>query len=944
MPNIRKVSPSVIFLVFAFLPLTWFKSGHLINHNDFVLPLDPIYIFKTHMYTWFPIYSYESAVSLTNLFPWDFYFAFFQAIGISLYYSERLLFMLLFALPGYFMYVLVREVLNKSYGEIAGVFAGLFYMMNLYTLQVRWSGVSLMANFGYAFLPLFFYFYYRGLKNKNWKTYGILGGLTSLLFASSASTPTYIVVVWLIIFLYFIVYTVVHFNKSKSFHTIRYTLYFISVYFLFNLWWILPTISTLPTHFSTTFVEGAGGGHTELSYLLENRIAQIVNVFRMLSHWGFFGAHYGDPYYYYADVYISPIFIFITILIPVTVIASLIIFPKNESITAFGVVCIVSLFLVKGTNPPMGEVYRWLFLNVPFFRIFRMQFDKFGIMLTFSYSILLGCTLGFVYDTVISRRKLTIFSLNKFYNKKRQYVSSICFIIMLLLIFVAYPFPFYTGDVIREETEILKGGHFSAPSYYEDAGNWVNQDQTHYKILLLPFRKEIGGGGSTFAYRWGYAGTEISKYYMHKPFVVNRQGPAVLNDNLYLNVIGLNKTEYATLWGLQNIRYILVSGDYDVSVWPTEVDSPEEILGVLNASNLTRKKSFGELHFYEIKNFSPKVYSPTKVFFFNNLSKIEQTEGAIDELDSMSMIAPEEEFNKRSFKGQQIRLRIEPRDIKATHGFFNNKGWKKMEVNSIPEMATYYKGVPNATISYSVYIPADGEYALNVTLREYISRGSLSYRVDDGDWSKPYMPPERSIEDKKVYGSHRLGESFFGKGNHTITFKNTLPIHGDGNQELVSFTLKHQNESIELKSIPKIPTSQWGLSLVKQVKLAEPPEISFEKKSPIKYKVDVESTRPYYLALLEGFDPGWQVYEGDVAWYNVIFMNPIQTHFKANLHANGWYTDKTGKHEVTLYFFPQVYFYIGLIISSLAILIGGIYFIGEIYLRGAGMQKQTKEK
>lgn len=127
-------------------------------------------------------------------------------------------------------------------------------------------------------------------------------------------------------------------------------------------------------------------------------------------------------------------------------------------------------------------------------------------------------------------------------------------------------------------------------------------------------------------------------------------------------------------------------------------------------------------------------------------------------------------------------------------------------------------------------------------------------------------------------------------------------------------------------------------------------EIIFQKINPTKYKVHVNASQPFFLVFSESYHYNWEVYidkpfkfnqiianhenvnvketehgniftPGDILY---LFIKPIdkKNHFIANGYANAWHIDpeEYGKGKdftVTLYYKPQSYFYIGLIISGL---------------------------
>lgn len=149
------------------------------------------------------------------------------------------------------------------------------------------------------------------------------------------------------------------------------------------------------------------------------------------------------------------------------------------------------------------------------------------------------------------------------------------------------------------------------------------------------------------------------------------------------------------------------------------------------------------------------------------------------------------------------------------------------------------------------------------------------------------------------------------------------------------------------------------------------PNLLIQKINPTKYKVKIEDAyEPFYLIFSESYHPGWQAYINTdtmqcnpmTTYENVnitecqpesIFFEikdltrlfeksiPEENHLVVNSYANAWYIDpqKLGTGEnfsITLYFKPQFYFYIGLIIS-------GLTFIGCIGYLLWNLQKKKNQ-
>jgi hypothetical protein len=85
------------------------------------------------------------------------------------------------------------------------------------------------------------------------------------------------------------------------------------------------------------------------------------------------------------------------------------------------------------------------------------------------------------------------------------------------------------------------------------------------------------------------------------------------------------------------------------------------------------------------------------------------------------------------------------------------------------------------------------------------------------------------------------------------------------------------------------------------------PIISYDPINPCKYTVHVEdSTAPFLLIFSESYDPMWKAYVEN----NEISPIPMYS------TVNGFYINKIGNFDVTIYFTGQTYANIGLEISA----------------------------
>jgi len=99
------------------------------------------------------------------------------------------------------------------------------------------------------------------------------------------------------------------------------------------------------------------------------------------------------------------------------------------------------------------------------------------------------------------------------------------------------------------------------------------------------------------------------------------------------------------------------------------------------------------------------------------------------------------------------------------------------------------------------------------------------------------------------------------------------------------------------------------------------PDISFRRKNPTNYLVNVKGAeKPYVLVFGEAFNPGWKVYLGQDRGLLNIFARPLgeDRHIEVNGYANAWFIDKVGNYDVSVVYWPQMLFKLGMTISTIS--------------------------
>jgi hypothetical protein len=104
----------------------------------------------------------------------------------------------------------------------------------------------------------------------------------------------------------------------------------------------------------------------------------------------------------------------------------------------------------------------------------------------------------------------------------------------------------------------------------------------------------------------------------------------------------------------------------------------------------------------------------------------------------------------------------------------------------------------------------------------------------------------------------------------------------------------------------------------------ETPVIVYWEINPTKYVIYVRNaSKPFFLVFSETYHKDWVIYiDGQSI--------PEVYHFIANGYANVWYINKLGDYIITLEFWPQRLFYIGVIISLITLSASLIFLLKNI--------------
>jgi len=549
---IRKVSsfwfrrwPLWLIFGLGLTPILWFKKGLFIAGGDDFELLNPGVFADFFRYVWNIKLTNVGGVILAipRLFPMVYFWKIFEFLGLSPVVIEKFWIVLLFLLPGLSMYYFVSQISKSSWSRLI---AASFYMFNLFVTVIGPGQTNIKLVL--TALPLMLVFFIKGLNSgrKGLFKYSSLVGLTSLICAGSNVNPPAVAVIPITLTAYLVYHLLVSRGKDLV-HGALFALSALISYVLLNFWWVANFLfNIIPEAVSVkkaaAFTALSTGGFTDF--------------FRLLGSWGWRSSHYNLPYYPYAHFYDEPLLLFLSFLIPFLVFLAVYLKPSDKNVIFFSLLALLGLFLSKGSAPPLGFIYQWLWEKIPGFWAFREPFSKFTPVVLFSYSFLLGATVEAVSERVEARLR-TRKSLVRIWLTN-LFPSTVLGVILV----VAYPL--LTGEVIwKYWNGSMRSFYAQVPGYWSEAQDWFNRSDKTGRVLLTP----KGGYGAAYNWEYGFSSAVPPAAILLINPILWPSIPVFPADRIVEDVYKLQNfkkgPEFVRLLSLLGVRYVLQENDLD---------------------------------------------------------------------------------------------------------------------------------------------------------------------------------------------------------------------------------------------------------------------------------------------------------------------------------------------------------------------------------------------
>lgn len=298
---------------------------------------------------------------------------FLEALLSQLHVPAALCMRLVWIFPGVLIcafstYALALDFFGR---RLAGIISALLAVSNTYIALIENGGQFTVAS-GYWLMPLALWLFYRGLRRLAPSRLALTALCLSVQVMYDLRS-TYLTLGVLLFFTVF--YALAQSSWRGAGRVVGYAvLQFVVagvVAVLIHSFWLLPG------KYSEHIALPAGYDSTDWVYRLS---------YMQLSHaFALFHPFWNQPTDHPYVASVDPLFFFLPLLIFAVFLRRRLTFVDLFLFT----VAFVAIFLVKGDNPPAGQIYGWLFSHLPGFNMYRDP-SKFYQPLGLAYALLLG--------------------------------------------------------------------------------------------------------------------------------------------------------------------------------------------------------------------------------------------------------------------------------------------------------------------------------------------------------------------------------------------------------------------------------------------------------------------------------------------------------------------------------------------------------------------------
>jgi len=409
----------------------------------------------------------------------------------------------------FFLKRIIFKNVNDAASNIGSFLGGLFYLLNLGTLQ-HFNVPLEMFLVQYAFLGWAFMFLTRFYQSGNRKDL-IWFSVITFLGAPQAHTPTlfYVYVMFLFIYLFIMILPDLLANKENRItkkNSLKRGLLIFGLTLLINSFWLFPNLYYGVVKGGEVPLSKIHHLFSEEAFLVNKKYGNIKDISilkNFLFDWGVYtnDDSYGSllkPWIVHLKApLVSVIGYFVAGLIFFGAVFSII--KRKKELFPWIIIGFVSIFFILNVNPPFGFLFVFFQENIPLFKeLFRFPFTKFSIFLIYVYALFLGYA-----------SSLIIKFLGRFFKK----LSGALVFIVISFCIIYFSLPAFEGNLINPAMRV------KIPDRYFEMFEYFDKDDRYGRVLHLPMHSFWGWVTYSWDGRVGYQGAGFLWFGIKQPLI-----------------------------------------------------------------------------------------------------------------------------------------------------------------------------------------------------------------------------------------------------------------------------------------------------------------------------------------------------------------------------------------------------------------------------------------
>lgn len=543
---------AIIAIIAGLIIFVWFKEGYILGvAEDGLTFYNLSHYLQTANYTWMEYPGLGSpSLSFIATKPTFIFLSYLQNIGVPGFLIQAGVMWFLLISSGIGIHLLVKELfpdLSMKY-ILLSVF---FYWFNPISLVDVWNRFLLNYTFFFALLPIGSYLYIKGLKSRRY-FWAFLLNVSIFFYSYAFSYIAFSILFWIWLFLITFSYALFDKNRKSKAFSLKYLLLTLVIFMIINSWWVLPLINlnfvggATPT--SQLFMKQNNLGTLQA---LSRKTGNLTDVFKLIN-----ASFLAPDSLNWVKLYFSPVLFTIQFVFIGTILLFLIKSAKNATVLFLGSLFLMMAFLIKGSNPPFGEIYSFIFNNVLILQVFRNPFEKFGFLLSLAVTVLMGPS---IYELVI---------------KTQGNFRRLLYPFFLIIIFFYLGFPLYTGLAFTNKfpptNDYSVGYKVKVPNYYKTVDNWLSVQGNNFRYIGLPIKEE----GITYNWEKGYAGVELNVALFSNSGIMHKTSVPYFNQIVpEIESSLMSDKDFTNFANRLNVRYFLLR--YDIDYKSRDMTAPE---------------------------------------------------------------------------------------------------------------------------------------------------------------------------------------------------------------------------------------------------------------------------------------------------------------------------------------------------------------------------------